>query len=38
LVTPRQPSPSREQIPKSNEHMEIVGEVLEMKIEWVTQE
>jgi hypothetical protein len=27
-----------EQIPKSNEHTEIVGEVLEMKIEWVTQE
>jgi hypothetical protein len=27
---------SREQIPKSNEHTEIVGELLEMKIEWVT--
>jgi hypothetical protein len=27
-----------EQIPKSNEHTGIVGEVLEMKIEWVTQE
>jgi hypothetical protein len=27
-----------EQIPKSNEHTEIIGEVFEMKIEWVTQE
>jgi hypothetical protein len=27
-----------EQIPKSNEYTEIVGEVLEMKIGWVTQE
>jgi hypothetical protein len=27
-----------EQILKSNEHTKIVGEVLEMKIEWVTQE
>jgi hypothetical protein len=27
-----------EQISKSNEYTEIVGEVFEMKIEWVTQE
>jgi hypothetical protein len=27
-----------EQIPKSNRHEKIVGEVVEMKIEWVTQE
>jgi hypothetical protein len=30
-------SPSRGQVPKSNEHMEIVGEVLCLKIERVTQ-
>jgi hypothetical protein len=38
LVTLRQPSPSREQISKSNEYMKIVDEVLELKIESVTQE
>jgi hypothetical protein len=38
LVTPRQPSPSRGTNPKSNEHMKIVGVVLEMKIKSVTQE
>jgi hypothetical protein len=27
-----------EQIPKSDEHMEIIDEVPEMEIEWVTQE
>jgi hypothetical protein len=38
LVTPDNLVCLVEQIPKSNEHMEIVGEVLEMKIEWVTKE
>jgi hypothetical protein len=31
------PSPSRGRIPKSNEHMKLVDDVLELKIEWVTQ-
>jgi hypothetical protein len=31
------PSPSRGWIPKSNEHTKLVDEVLELKIEWVTQ-
>jgi hypothetical protein len=38
LVTPRQLSPSRGQIPKSKEHTEIIDEVLELKIERITQE
>jgi hypothetical protein len=37
LVTPEQPSPSRGQIPRSNEHTLIIDEVLELKIERVTQ-
>jgi hypothetical protein len=32
------PSPSRGQTPKGNEHTEIVDEVLELKIERVTQD
>jgi hypothetical protein len=32
------PSPSRGQVPKSNEYTEIVDEVLESKIERITQE
>jgi hypothetical protein len=32
------PSPYRGQVPKSNEHTEIVDEVLELKFERVTQE
>jgi hypothetical protein len=31
-VNPGQPSPSRGQIPKSNEHTEILNEVLELRI------
>jgi hypothetical protein len=38
LVTPDNLVVLGEQIPKSNEHTEIIGEVLEMMIEWVTQE
>jgi hypothetical protein len=32
------PSPSKGQVPKSNEHMEIIDEVLELKIKRVTHE
>jgi hypothetical protein len=32
------PSPSRGQVPKNNEHTHIVDEVLELKLERVTQE
>jgi hypothetical protein len=32
------PSPSRGQVPKRNEHTEILDEVFCLKIEWVTQE
>jgi hypothetical protein len=32
------PSPSRGQVPKCNEHTETVDEVLELKIERVTQD
>jgi hypothetical protein len=38
LVTLGQPSPSRGQVPKRNEHTEIVDEMLELNVEWVTQE
>jgi hypothetical protein len=31
-------SPSRGQVPKSNEHTKIIDEVLELRVEWVTQE
>jgi hypothetical protein len=31
-------SPSRYRVPKRNEHMKIVGDVLELKIESVTKE
>jgi hypothetical protein len=36
-VTPIHPSPSRGQVPKKNEHMEIVNEVFCLKVEWVTE-
>jgi hypothetical protein len=36
-MTPGQPSPSRGQVPKSNDHTEIIDEVLCLKVEWVTQ-
>jgi hypothetical protein len=38
LVTPEQPSLSRGQVPKSNEHTKIIDAVLELKIERVTQD
>jgi hypothetical protein len=38
LVTLRQPNLSRGKISKSNERTEIISELLELKIEWVTQE
>jgi hypothetical protein len=33
----RTPSPFKAQVSKSNKHTEIVGAVLFLKIEWVTQ-
>jgi hypothetical protein len=37
-MTLEQPNPSRGTNSKKNEYTEIIDEVLELKIEWVTQE